>query len=327
MTASVLFLLAGLVLLALGGEMLVRGAVRVAERFGVSPLVIGLTLVGFGTSTPELAASLQAALAGAPGIAVGNIVGSNIANTLLILGVAALIAPIAVTSRALGRDGVVCLAASLALPAAGLMGGLARPAGFLFLAALIGYVALALYQERQGTAEHGAVFDKAEAFKAAHPGSLGPPPPAGGLLVPLALALGGLALVVLGGRLLVDGAVTLARALAIPETVIGLTIVAIGTSMPEIVTSIIAALRRQPEIAFGNVIGSNIYNVLGIGGVTALVAPTAVPAEIMARDAWVMVAASVLLLVVARTWWRIGRREGAVLLALYLGYLAWLWPR
>lgn len=330
MAGSALLLLAGLVLLALGGEMLVRGAVRVAERFGVSPLVIGLTLVGFGTSTPELAASLQASLAGSPGIAVGNIVGSNIANTLLILGVAALIAPIAVTSRALGRDGAVCLAATLALPAAGLMGGLDHLAGIVFLVALLAYVALALHQERQGSAEHGAVFDKAEAFRAAHPGSLGPPPPAppaGGLLLPLALAFGGLALVVLGGRLLVDGAVTLARALEIPEAVIGLTIVAIGTSMPEIVTSIIAALRRQPEIAFGNVIGSNIYNVLGIGGVTAVVAPTPVPAEIMARDAWVMVAASVLLLVVARTWWRIGRPEGTVLLALYLGYLAWLWPR
>lgn len=330
MTGSMLLLLVGLVLLALGGELLVRGAVRVAERFGVSPLVIGLTLVGFGTSTPELAASLQASLAGSPGIAVGNIVGSNIANILLILGVAALIAPIAVTSRALGRDGVVCLAVAAALPAAALIGGLDRVVGLVFVAALIAYVALALRQERRGTTDHGAVFDKAEAFEAAHPGLVHAPeaePPASGLLMPLALALGGLALVVLGGRLLVDGAVTLARALEIPEAVIGLTIVAVGTSMPEIVTSIIAALRRQPEIAFGNVVGSNIYNMLGIGGITALVAPTVVPAEIMARDVWVMVAASALLLVVARTWWRIGRREGAVLLALYLGYLAWIWPR
>lgn len=330
MTGSVLLLLGGLALLALGGELLVRGAVRVAERFGVSPLVIGLTLVGFGTSTPELAASLQASLAGSPGIAVGNIVGSNIANILLILGVAALIAPITVTSRALGRDGVVCLAAAVALPVAGLLGGLDRMVGIVFVTALVAYVAVALRQERQGTTDHGAIYDKAEAFEAAHPGGLRAPqaaPRADGLLVPLTLAAGGLALVVLGGRLLVDGAVTLARALDIPESVIGLTIVAVGTSTPEIVTSIIAAVRRQPEIAFGNVVGSNIYNVLGIGGVTALVAPTAVPAEIMARDAWVMIAASVLLLVVARTWWRIGRREGTVLLVLYLGYLAWLWPR
>jgi cation:H+ antiporter len=336
MQAAVLSLLAGLVLLALGGELLVRGAVRVAERFGVSPLLIGLTLVGFGTSTPELAASVQASLAGSPGIAVGNIVGSNIANILLILGAAALISPIAVASRALGRDGVICLAASLALVAAGLTTGLTRAAGAAFLLALVAYILEAWWQERQGGADHGAAFDRAEAFDVAHGGTgLGDPagaaaaPPAAGgtIVIPLGLALGGLALVVFGGTLLVDGAVTLARGLGISEAVIGLTIVAVGTSMPEVVTSLVAAARRQGEIAFGNVVGSNIYNLLGIGGATALIAPTEVPAEILARDVWVMLAATLLLLVVARTRWRIGRREGALLLASYLGYLAWIWPR
>jgi len=322
-------MLAGLVLLALGGELLVRGAVRVAERLGISPLLIGLTLVGFGTSTPELAASVQASLAGSPGIAIGNIIGSNIANILLILGVAAMVTPIAVTSRALGRDGVIGLAASLVLVAAGLTTGLTRFVGAGLLLALVGYLVLAWRQERQGGSDHGAAFDKAAAVAAVHGDGLqrtAEPAASSRILAAAALALLGLVLVVVGGRLLVDGAVSVARSLAISEAVIGLTIVAVGTSMPEIVTSLVAALRRQGEIALGNVLGSNIYNILGIGGATALIAPTAVPAEILARDAWVMLGASGVLLVVARTWWRIGRREGALLAATYLGYVWAVWP-
>ncbi|MCB4822729.1 calcium/sodium antiporter [Roseicella sp. GB24] len=320
-------ILGGLVLLALGGELLVRGAVRVAERLGVSPLLIGLTLLGFGTSTPELVTSLQASLAGSPGIAVGNIVGSNIANILLILGLAAMVAPVAVASRALARDGVIGLLAALALTGAGFAAQLGRPVGGAFLLGLLLYLLLSWRQERQEGASHGAAYAKSEAFEGAHPHGLrGAVPQAAGLALPLSLALGGLVLVVLGGRLLVDGAVALARVLAIPEAVIGLTIVAIGTSMPELVTSLVAAFRRQGEVAFGNLLGSNIYNVLGIGGATALIAPTPVPAEILALDIWVMLGASLLLLLVARTGWRVGRREGVLLFAGYLGYLWAVWP-
>jgi cation:H+ antiporter len=321
-------ILGGLVLLALGGEALVRGAVQIAERLGISPLLIGLTLVGFGTSTPELVTSVQASLAGSPGIAVGNVVGSNIANALLILGVAALIHPVRVTSAALARDGVIGAAAAAALVAAGLLWSLDRAVGAAFIVGLVAYIAFAWWQESRGTADHTAAFDKGVAFEEAHPDRLraAPASAAGGLALSLALLLGGLALVVLGGRLLVDGAVALARAFAVDEALIGLTIVAVGTSLPELVTSAIAAMRRQADVAIGNVLGSNIYNVLGIAGATGLIAPTAIPAGIAGFDAPLMLAGSLLLLVVARTGWRIGRREGGLLLGLYAAYLWWMWP-
>jgi cation:H+ antiporter len=325
---TTLLILGGLVLLALGGEALVRGAVQIAERLGISPLLIGLTLVGFGTSTPELVTSVQASLAGSPGIAVGNVVGSNIANVLLILGVAALIHPVRVTSAALARDGVIAAAAAAALVAAGLLWSLDRAVGAAFIVGLVAYIAFAWWQESRGTADHTAAFDKGVAFEEAHPDRLraAPASAAGGLALSLALLLGGLALVVFGGRLLVDGAVALARAFAVEEALIGLTIVAVGTSLPELVTSAIAAMRRQADVAIGNVLGSNIYNVLGIAGATGLIAPTAIPAGIAGFDAPLMLAVSLLLLVVARTGWRIGRREGGLLLGLYAAYLWWMWP-
>ncbi len=319
-----LLLVGGLALLGGGGELLVRGAVRVAERLGVSPLLIGLTLVGFGTSTPELVTSVQASLAGSPGIAVGNVVGSNIANILLILGVAALLCPIAVATSALKRDGVLVLALAVAFAAIGFLLPLDRWLGAAFLAGLAGYLLYAWRQESRGTDGHCAAQAKAEAFEGTHPklhAGAG-----AGLAGPAALALGGLVLVVLGGRLLVDGAIRLAEGFGVPETVIGLTIVAVGTSLPELVTSVVAAARRQPEVALGNVLGSNIYNVLGILGMTALVSPTVVPAEIARFDSLVMVAVSAALLVVAWTGLRIGRREGAALLAGYVAYVWAIWP-
>lgn len=329
---TALYILGGLALLAAGGELLVRGAVQIAERLGVSPLLIGLTLVGFGTSMPELVTSVQASLAGSPGIAVGNVVGSNIANILLILGASALVFPVRVSSAALARDGVLAAAAAAALVAVGLGWRLDRLVGAIFLAALATYLVHAWRQESAGTPDHGAAFDKALAFEGTHPHGLhgvnaaAPGSGARGMLVSAAMVLGGLVLVVMGGRLLVDGAVALARALSIAEEVIGLTIVAVGTSMPELVTSLVAALRRQADVAIGNVLGSNIYNVLGIAGTTALIAPTEVPGPIAAFDGPVMLLVSLLMLVVARTGWRIGRREGAGLLALYALYVWFIWP-
>lgn len=316
-------LLAGLALLALGGEFLVRGAVRVAARLGVSPLLVGLTLVGFGTSTPELVTSVQASLSGSPGIAVGNVVGSNIANVLVILGIAALVAPVAVTSRALSRDGVVGVAASVALLGVGLFWALDRAVGAAFLLALAGYLWFAWRQESAAEAatNHGAAWDRAEA----RPHHARPAPPAG-LAVPLLTAFAGLVAVVVGGRLLVGAAVELARLWQVSEAVIGLTVVAVGTSLPELVTSLVAAARRQGEVALGNVLGSNIYNVFGIAGATALIAPTAIPPEMVRFDLWAMLAVSLLLLAVARTGWRVGRREGVLLLAIYAAYVWWLWP-
>ena len=330
MSTTILLLLAGLALLVLGGDLLVRGAVKVATRLGVSPLVIGLTLVGFGTSTPELVTSVQASLAGAPGIAIGNIVGSNIANILLILGISAVLAPIAVDSRALTRDGVVALVVAVLFAALAFVWPLDRLVGALFVAGLAVYIWTAFRQETSAApAEigHGALYDKAVATEGVDD-ALTPDPAerGGGLLWPLLLALAGLALVVGGGKLLVDAAVDLARAIGVSETVIGLTIVAVGTSMPELVTSVVAAIRRQADVAFGNVIGSNIYNILGIGGVTGLVAPVAIPQEIAGFDLPVMVAVTVLMLLFAYTARTIARWEGAALIAGYGAYLYWLWP-
>ncbi|NDU99683.1 calcium/sodium antiporter [Pseudoroseicyclus tamaricis] len=318
-------LLGGLVMLIAGGELLVRGSVQVATRMGVSPLVIGLTLVGFGTSTPELVTSVQAALSGAPGIAYGNVVGSNIANILLIGGVAALLFPITVQSSALKRDGavMVAVAVAFALVAALLTPG--RLTGLVFIAALAFYVWFAFRQERQASAG-GAVQQKSTALQEADP-ALAPGKAAHGpAWIPVLLALGGLVLIILGGGFLVDGAVSLARGFGISETVIGLTIVAIGTSMPEFVTSVVAGLKRQSDVAFGNIIGSNIYNLLGIGGFTALLAPGAVPVEIVTFDNLVMVGVSLLFVGLAWTGYRIARWEGAALLGGYGIYVWSIWP-
>ncbi len=260
-------LIGGLVLLIAGGEFLVRGAVQVASGLGVSPLVIGLTLVGFGTSTPELVTSAQAALSDAPGIAYGNIVGSNIANVLLIGGVAALISPILVTSAALKRDGTFMLAVAVVFAAVAFAMPLGRFVGALFIVALIAYIYLAFRQEKSSApAGHGAVYDKSLALQETDAALAPPAPPPKSVLMSVLIALGGLVLVVIGGRFLVDGAVSLASGFGISETVIGLTIVAVGTSMPELVTSVVAGIRKQGDVAFGNIVSSNIYNILGIGG-------------------------------------------------------------
>lgn len=327
--ADIAWLLAGLVLLVVGGELLVRGAVQAAERLGVSPLLIGLTLVGFGTSTPELVTSVQASIAGSPGIAIGNVVGSNIANILLILGLAAVIFPIAVASNALKRDGTLVVATAVLLAGVSAVLILDRIVGVVFVGLLAGYLFYAWRQESIGAPEgHTCVHAKAVAFEETHePVVSAPPKPAGGsILLPILIAIAGLAVVVIGGNFLVSGAIGLARGFGISETVIGLTIVAVGTSMPELVTSVIAALRKNSEVALGNILGSNIYNILGIGGVTALIAPVSVPMEIISFDNLVMIAVSVLMVIFAFTGRVIGRIEGAVLVALYVAYVWWIWP-
>jgi len=317
-----LFLLLGLVLLIGGGDILVRGAVRIAERLRLSPMLIGLTVVGMGTSMPELAASVQASLAGSPGIALGNIVGSNIANALLILGAAALIAPIAVQSKALWRDGGVATLAAMALLAAGASVGLSRAAGLAFLCAMAGYIYFAYRQERAG-GPHGAAYDRAIAMEEVDPALVPHDKPTASLATALALFAVGLVLIVAGGVVLVDAAIQIAQQLGISDAVIGLTIVAVGTSFPELITSVIAAYRRQGDIALGNVLGSNIYNILFIGGITGVVAPTAVPASIMGFDLWVLLATSVLVMVLALTGRRLGRIEGLTLVAAYCVYLGY----
>lgn len=308
------YLVLGLVLLVAGGEFLVKGAVKLAEKFRISPLLIGLTLVGFGTSTPELVTSLQAAFAGSPGIAIGNVVGSNIANILFILGAAALIFPIAVAKNAFKRDGVVLALAALFCLGAVLSGQLTRWMGIAFIFTLAAYIWFAFQQDRKATNAASAGSAPADA----------PKPSAGAIGLDLVFVISGLAMTMLGARFLVNGAIDLARMFSISETIIGLTIVAVGTSLPELITSVMASLRKQGDIAFGNIVGSNIYNVLGILGVTAIVKPIPVPAEIMRLDIWVMLAATALLFFAAISRWRIGRAEGAVMLMGYVAYVVWL---
>lgn len=309
------YLLLGFVLLVAGGELLVKGAVKLAEKFKISPLLIGLTLVGFGTSTPELVTSLQAAFAGSPGIAIGNVVGSNIANILFILGAAAVIAPIAVARETFKRDGVVLVAATLLCLGAIMFGQLTRWMGALFVLGLASYIWFAFQQERTSNAAGAKATDTTTADSK---------PTAGAIALDLVFVAGGLALTMLGARFLVSGAIDLARMFAISETIIGLTIVAVGTSLPELITSVMASLRKQGDIAFGNIVGSNIYNIFGILGVTAIVKPIPVPAEIMRLDIWVMIAATALLAFAAMSRWRIGRVEGAIMLAGYAAYVIWL---
>lgn len=305
----------GLVLLVAGGEALVRGAVALASRLGVSPLMIGLTVVGFGTSTPELVTSLQAAFAGSPGIAVGNVVGSNTANILLILGTAAILMPIAVSRHAFRRDGAVVVLAALACAAVVLAGTLSRPAGLALLAGLVVYLVSAYRAERRAvTVDRDATSQDAAAS----------PPSNVSLPVALALALGGIAMTVLGARFLVSSASALASGWGVSEAVIGLTVVAVGTSLPELVTAVVAAIKREGDMAFGNVVGSNIYNVLGILGTTALVRPIPVPPSIASFDIWVMLGATAALVAVAATGWRVTRAEGMGLVGAYVAYIAWL---
>jgi len=322
MLSDALFLLLGLVLLIAGGDLLVRGAVRIAERLNLSPMLIGLTVVGMGTSMPELAASVQASLAGSPGIAIGNIVGSNIANALLILGTATLITPIAVKTSSLWRDGGIGILSVLALLGAGATVGLSREAGIAFLIAMAGYIYYAYRQERLG-APHSAAYDRAMAMEGIDPALVPHDKPGGKLSVAILLFLAGLALIVGGGTLLVDAAIEMAEQFGVSDAVIGLTIVAVGTSFPELVTSVVAAYRKEGDIALGNVLGSNIYNILFIGGITGAVAPTGVPASIMAFDLWFLAAASLVVMLFAFSGGRLSRKEGFGLVATYAAYTAY----
>ena len=323
MILSIGLLVAGLVALVAGGELLVRGAVGLAERAGVSPLVIGLVIVGFGTSMPELVTSVEAALAGSPAIAWGNIVGSNIANALLILGLAALVTPIAITAGKAVRDPAVAVAASLVLLAITLSGVAHLLIGIAMVTALIVYVGWCYREERiaQPATVHNAPYDRAQALELTDTGLHDT---SGAWWKPVLLTLLGLAILIGGGRLLVTGAIDLARIAGLSETLIGLTIVAVGTSLPELVTSLIAARKGEAEVAFGNVVGSNIYNILGIGGATMLLAPGSVPGNLLPIDIGLMIASAAVILVLAATTRRVGRLSGAALMAtyaLYLGYL------
>lgn len=323
---DLILLVAGFGMLLLGGDVLVRGAVRLSERLGMSPLLIGLVIVGLGTSLPELATSVQAAAIGEPGIALGNIVGSNMANALFVLGCVALIQPIVVERNMLWRDGGVGLLVTAILFAAGLTLGLDRVFGMALLIALAFYLYYAYRSESLSPspdAEHGAAYDRAMAAEDVDPAFIPHEEPSGSTLTALALLVAGLAIVVGGGVVLVDAAIAIATAYGISESVVGLTIVAFGTSAPELATSVIAAIRGKSDLALGNVLGSNIYNVALIGGVTGVVAPGDVPEKIMIFDLPLMLGATVILLIFAYSGARLNRIEAGALVAGYIGYILW----
>ncbi len=316
MTNSILLVAGGLVLLALGGELLVRGAVGMAARLGISPLLAGLTIVGFGTSMPELATSVQAALGGSPGIALGNVVGSNIANILLVLGISALVMPLVVNPASFGRDSIAMGGATLLCTGAVMLGVIGPLPGVVLLACLAGYIWYA-YKSESAADDDECHRHEAEVEDR-------PVPPDTGPVVLGGMIVAGLVAAIFGAGWLVSGATVLASAAGVSETVIGLTVVAIGTSLPELIACVVAVLRKHAEVALGNVVGSNIYNLLGILGTTAMIEPINVPAEIADFDIWVMLGVTALLIVQLRTGWMLSRIEGAVLVALYASYTIFL---
>ncbi len=301
------YLILGLVFLVGGGNMLVGGSVQLARKLGVSSLLIGLTLVGFGTSTPELTTSVIAAFKGSAGISVGNVVGSNIANILLVLGAAAVIAPVTVDMKAFRRDGAFLALSTLGVIIAGCLGQIGFVMGALLTATLIGYVVYSYISDKKEQKKK-----KEEAEPATLP-----------TWKALAVAVIGIALTILGAKLLVDSAIVLARDWGISEAVIGLTIVAVGTSLPELATSVISALKKANDVAFGNVVGSNIYNALFILGVTALLIPIAVPLE-MTQDIIIMTVVTAILIGIACFRKRFDRLTGVLFLAAYAVYTYWL---
>ncbi len=309
---NLLLVAIGVLLLTAGGEALIRGSLAAANRLGISPLLSGLLIVGFGTSAPELVVSVEAALSERPDIAIGNVVGSNIGNILLILGLCALITPLAVKPLALRRDGVTVVAASILFVV--LVGGqvLVRADAAIFLLALAAYLVWAYWTERAGKAP-SAELHRAEGQEVTVL-------PKQALWIVMAVVLG-LALLVAGSQVLLMGASGMAESIGVSEAVIGLTLVAVGTSLPELSISVIAALRRHADVAIGNILGSNIFNLLGILGISALLQPLPVHDRILQFDQWVMLGTSLLLLFFLYTGRRLSRLEGGSLLLGYGVYL------
>jgi cation:H+ antiporter len=310
----------GLVLLVAGADIMVRGAARLALAIGISPLVVGLTVVAFGTSAPELAVNLQGAFTGRADVALGNVIGSNICNVLLILGLSALAAPLTVAQGLVRVEVPLMIAASVLVYLMGLDGSLARLEGMVLFSGIIAYTVYAIRQSRREqrvvAEEYEAAFGKKE-VKARGPWDL---------VLELGLVVVGIAMLTLGSHWLVGGAVEIAISLGVSELIVGLTIVAIGTSLPEVATSIVASLKGERDIAVGNVVGSNLFNLLCVLGATASVAPDgiAVSAPALAFDMPVMIAVAVACLPIFFTGWRIDRWEGALFLGFYGAYMGYL---
>ncbi|MBR4927346.1 MAG: calcium/sodium antiporter [Alphaproteobacteria bacterium] len=304
-----LWLVLGLCLLAFGGNTMVSGAVALAKKMGISTLLIGLTLIGFGTSTPELLTSLLAVIKGSNGIALGNVVGSNTANILLVLGLSAIISPVVVDVKAFKRDGGFLALSCVMLVLALLLGQISRLFGGVLVAMLVGYIVYSYITDKQQNAS-------AESTLTTEPKT--------SVWLDLIKTVGGIALMMLGAKLLVDNAIILARSWGVSEAVIGLTIVAVGTSLPELAASVISAFKGHTDVAFGNVVGSNIYNALFILGITAVFYPIAVP-QTMGADVWIMTAITAVLIGIAVWQKRFSRFVGFAFLGTYVLYNYYLY--
>jgi cation:H+ antiporter len=311
MLLSFVMVAAGLVLLGFGGEFLVRGALVIARKLGVSPLLAGVVVVGFGTSAPELLVSVIAALSGKPDIAIGNVVGSNIANLFLILGISGLLTPMACSDRAVRRDAWVCVLSGFLLLGLGWYGIVSRPAGVMMVLFLVLYLLVStradrnLEKEKTG-AEDVKTYDNWPLW--------------------LAAIVSGISVVMLaiGADLLVEGAISIARTLGVSDAVIGLTLVAVGTSLPELAATVVAAARRQADVIIGSIFGSTLFNTFNILGLTALVAPLPISERMASLDIPVSIVAMVIVAVVVQLSQHITVRHGVVLVSMYALYIGWL---
>jgi cation:H+ antiporter len=311
LTSIGLFFL-GLALLSIGGEVLIRGSLAAAKRLGVSALLSGLVIVGFGTSAPELVVSVNAAIDNQPDIAIGNVVGSNIGNILLILGLCALISPLTIKPEALRRDAITVVFASVLFIVLVAGSALGRIDALILLLALFIYLGWAYWSERQ-QALASKELHEAEALEVKVMTQ--------SALITVILLVAGLLLLIIGSQVFLHAAIDIAKLFNVPEAVIGLTLVAVGTSLPEFSISVIAAIRRHGDVAIGNILGSNIFNLLGILGLSALLQPLPVHARVLQFDQWVMLATSALLLLFLYTGHKLNRAEGGILLALYCVYV------
>ncbi len=316
---TVVFFVVGIAALVIGAEALVRGAARLAARTGLTPVVIGLTVVAFGTSAPELAVSAGASWRGETDLAIGNVVGSNIANVLLVLGIAAIVGGgLVVAQRIVRIDVPIMLALSVLVLVLGLDNSLGRWEGVLFVALLVGYVAWTVVSSKRSTQPLVATeYDEALTAEKLRQSSA---------LADIGFVLLGLVLLVAGSQSLVEAATDIARALDVSELVIGLTVVAVGTSLPEVATSVLAAARGQRDLAVGNAIGSNLFNILAVLGLTAALSPNAleVPDGALSLDIPVMIAVAIACLPMFANGYALLRWEGAMFLGFYAAYLTWL---
>lgn len=316
---ALMLLLVGFALLVAGAELLVRGASRLAALFGISPLVIGLTVVAFGTGSPELAVSMQSAWTGRPDIAVGNVVGSNILNVLLVLGIAALIAPLRVSHQLVRIDVPLMIAVSFIFYLFAFNGSIGHGEGLLLFLGLVFYTIFAIRKSRRDTT-------RAAANDASVPTQDEPGHSMGRTFRYAALVVVGLGLLVLGAQWMVEGAVAVARALGVSELIIGLTVVAVGTSLPEVAATVVAGLRGERDMAVGNVIGSNLFNILAVIGLSSLISSTGlqVSSAALRVDIPIMLAAAIACLPIFLTGHRIDRWEGGLFLAYYFAYTLYL---